>query len=1010
MMSDVGQIERNTQNRVVRLFRERLDYQYLGNWEERDGNRNVEETYLRRFLNRQGYDQGLIDKAVFELSRVAGSQADSLYDANHEVYRKLRYGTEVRRSQGENKQTVHFIDWEHPLNNDFGIAQEVTVQGQHDKRPDVVLYINGIAVGILELKRSKVSVNEGIRQNLDNQKPAFIKSFFNTMQLVMAGNDTAGLRYGTIETPEKYYQKWKEPADEDFDYLLDKHLVQLCHKKRLMELIHDFMLFDAGTKKVCRPHQYFGVEAARDRVKKREDGIIWHTQGSGKSLTMVWLAQWIREQIDDSRVLVITDRIELDKQIVRVFDDAGETMKRAQSGSDLIDKLNQHEYPLLSSLVHKFGTKDEGEYESYIKEIRQNLPKNFKAKGDIYVFVDECHRTQSGKLHRAMKAILPEAMFIGFTGTPLLKDDKKTSLEVFGPYIHTYKFDEAVEDNVVLDLRYEARDIDQKITDQQSIDEWFEKETEGLNDVAREELMKRWGTMKKLLSSKDRLQKIVYDIVKDFKIKDRLCTGQGNALLVANSIYDACKFYALFQEYELGKHCAIVTSYNPSIDKVKGESTGAGETEELHKYKVYQQMLEGKSTEQFEEEVKKKFVREPAQMKLLIVVDKLLTGFDAPPATYLYIDKPMQDHGLFQAICRVNRLHSEDKEYGYVVDYKDLFKSLEKSISDYTSEALDGYDKEDVEGLLKDRYEQAREKLDEALDAVDALCEPVHPRTTKEFIHYFCGDPENKDDLKETEEKRVMLYKLTASLIRAYTDLANEMLRAGYSKEEARDIKQRVRFYADVRDEVKHASGDYIDLKTFEPGMRQLIDMYISADPSQKISELDDLSLIELVVQRGEDAVTALPKKIQEDPEAVAETIENNLRKVIIEERPANPKYYEKMSELLDELIQQRKRAAMEYKAYLKKLVELTRKVKQVDGQNYPERVQTSGQKALYDNLNNDDKLALAIDQTVKYTAKDGWRENKIKEREVKRAIKMSLPELFDAQEILEVIKNQHEY
>ncbi|PAU95374.1 restriction endonuclease subunit R [Aliifodinibius salipaludis] len=1009
-MSDVGQIERNAQNRIVKLFQERLDYDYLGNWEERENNRNVEEELLRRFLNRQGYDKPLIDKAIFELERAAQSQADSLYNTNKEVYRLLRYGTEVRASQGENKQTVHFIDWQDPLNNDFAIAEEVSVLGEFDKRPDIVLYVNGIAVGILELKRSKVSVNKGIRQNLDNQKPEFIKSFFNTIQLVMAGNDTAGLRYGTIETPEKYYQKWKEETDEEFDYLLDKHLVQLCNKERLIELIHDFVLFDAGAKKICRPHQYFGVKASQENVTKREDGIIWHTQGSGKSLTMVWLAQWIREHVDDSRVLVITDRIELDKQIVRVFDDAGESMERAESGSDLIDKLNKNEYPLISSLVHKFGTKDEGEYESYIKEIRQNLPKDFKAKGDIYVFVDECHRTQSGKLHRAMKTILPDAMFIGFTGTPLLKNDKKTSLEVFGPYIHTYKFDEAVEDNVVLDLRYEARDIDQKITDQESIDEWFEKETEGLNDVAREELMKRWGTMKKLLSSKDRLQKIVYDIVKDFKIKDRLCTGQGNALLVANSIYDACKFYELFQEHELGKYCAIVTSYNPSIDKVKGESTGAGDTEELHKYKVYQDMLDGKSTEQFEEDVKKKFVNEPAQMKLLIVVDKLLTGFDAPPATYLYIDKPMQDHGLFQAICRVNRLHTEDKEYGYVVDYKDLFKSLEQSIADYTSEAFEGYDKDDVEGLLKDRYEQARNKLDEALDAVEALCEPIHPKTTKEFIRYFCGDPENEDDLKETEEQRTTLYKLTASLIRAYTDIANEMLRAGYTKQEAIEIKQQVQFYSDVRDEVKHASGDYIDLKTYEPGMRQLIDMYISAEPSEKISALDDLSLIELVVQRGEDAVNELPEGIRNDPEAVAETIENNIRKRIIEERPTNPKYFEKMSDILEELILKRKQQALDYKKYLQELVELTKKVKQLNGQDYPEQIKTSGQKALYDNLNNDDELAKVVDKTVKYTAKDGWRDNKIKEREVKRAIKQKLPEKFNVQEVLDVIKNQDEY
>ncbi|HEX6981320.1 MAG TPA: HsdR family type I site-specific deoxyribonuclease [Balneolaceae bacterium] len=1008
-MSDVGQIERNTQDRVVRLFEERLEYDYLGNWEDRVGNSNVEEELLRRYLSQQGYSKTLIDKAVFDLQKAAGTQTDSLYDANKAVYSMLRYGVDVREAQGSKKQTVKFIDWEQPENNHFGVAEEVTVQGQHDKRPDVVLYVNGIAVGVIELKRSKVSVSEGIRQNLDNQKPEFIQSFFNTMQLVMAGNDTAGLRYATTETPEKYYLKWKETSYLDFEYLLDKQLFQICDKERLLELLYNFVLFDAGTKKVCRPHQYFGVKAAQERVKRLEDGIIWHTQGSGKSLTMVWLAQWIREQITDSRVLIITDRVELDKQITRVFNDVGEKMERATSGAHLIEKLNKHDQPLISSLIHKFGHKDEGEYEEYIEEIRKNLPKGFKAKGDIYVFVDECHRTQSGKLHKAMKAILPNAMFIGFTGTPLLKKDKQTSLEVFGPYIHTYKFDEAVEDNVVLDLRYEARDIDQRIEDEEKIDEWFEIKTRGLTDVAKLALKIRWGTLRKLLSSKSRLEKVVNDIVFDFEMKGRLADGQGNALLVAGSIYEACKYYELFQTTDLADHCAIITSYSPSIDKIKGEETGAGETEELHKYKIYQDMLDGKTTEQFEEETKKRFINEPAQMKLLIVVDKLLTGFDAPSATYLYIDKSMQDHGLFQAICRVNRLDGEDKEYGYIIDYKDLFKSLEKSIEDYTSEAFEGYDQEDVKGLLKDRFEQARERLDEALDKVVALCEPVYPQTSQNFIHFFCGDSENEEEIKEKEETRVMLYKLTASLIRAYSDIANEMSRAGYSKKEAERIKKQVQFYSDLREEIQHASGDYIDLKAYEPGMRQLVDMYISANPSKTISEFDDLSLIELIVQRGEEAIKSLPENIQKDPEAMAETVENNLRKVIIEQKPSNPKYYEKMSELLDKLIRQRKKDADNYKRYLAKLVELTKRVKLKEN-GYPSSLHSSGQKALYDNLNKDEELAKVVDETVKYIAKDGWRGNTIKERQVEIAIKKKLPDDVDVDEILNVIRNQSEY
>lgn len=382
---------------------------------------------------------------------------------------------------------------------------------------------------------------------------------------------------------------------------------------------------------------------------------------------MAWITKWILENIDDSRVLIITDREELDDQIEKLFLCIDENIYRTKSGKDLLNTLNSKEEMLMCSLVHKFGRQsDSGDYDAYIKELRENLGSDFRAKGDIYVFVDECHRTQSGKLHEAMKTILPDAMFIGFTGTPLLKKDKQKSIEVFGPYIgEPYKFDEAVEDGVVLDLLYEARDVEQFITDQQSIDQWFDAETRGLTDVARLELKKKWGTMQKVLGSKQRLEKIVYDIVKDFKTKPRLSTGEGNAMLVSGSIYQACKYYELFQSVGF-KECAIITSYSPHHADIKGEQTGEDNpTDKLLKYEVYNKMLAGKAPETFEKEVKKTFIDEPAKLKLLIVVDKLLTGFDAPSATYLYIDKSMQDHGLFQAICRVNRVADESKNYGY---------------------------------------------------------------------------------------------------------------------------------------------------------------------------------------------------------------------------------------------------------------------------------------------------------------------------------------------------------
>ena len=1049
-MSTVGEREIRTQQRVVAFFQEALGYAYLGDWRDRDGNSNIEKTLLADWLSRQSHSDKIIAKVLFELGKAASlGGSKTLYDANREVYGLLRYGVRVQPDVSEQNVTVWLIDWADAGNNDFGIAEEVTVDGENAKRPDLVLYVNGIAVGVLELKRSTVSVTEGIRQNLDNQKKTFIQPFFATVQLVMAGNDTEGLRYGVIETPEKYWLRWKEAeAHPAGDNPLLRELSQLCGKERLLEVVHDFVVFDAGVKKICRHNQYFGVRAARTRVQRREGGIIWHTQGSGKSLTMVWLAKWIREHVTGGRVLIVTDRTELDEQIEVVFRGVSEDIHRTRSSADLVQALDAGTEWLTCSLIHKFGASEDmtdKDIDAYLEEIRKNLPKGFRAKGELFVFVDECHRTQSGKLHQAMTTLLPDAMLIGFTGTPLLKGDKPRSIETFGPYIHTYRYDEAVDDGVVLDLRYEARDIDQDLTSQAKIDEWFEAKTRGLTDVAKAQLKQRWGTLRRVLSSRNRLEKIVADILFDVATRDRLKSGCGNAMLVCDSIYSACRFFEMFQQTDLAGKCAIVTSYRPSPADVKGEETGEGLTEKLRQYGIYRQMLaahfdEPEETamhkvERFEKEVKKRFIQEPGQMKLLIVVDKLLTGFDAPSATYLYIDKPMQDHGLFQAICRVNRLDGEDKEYGYVIDYKDLFRSLEQSVKDYTGEAFDGYDKDDVEGLLKDRLAQGRERLAEAREAIKALCEPVEPPyDTAAYLRFFCAaESGNAEQLKDNEPKRVALYRLAAAFLRAYANLANEMRRAGYSDAEARQIKAEVDHYEKVRQEVKLASGDYIDLKMYEPAMRHLLDTYIQAEESEQLSAFDDLTLVQLIVERGEEAVDTLPKGIRKSPEAVAETIENNVRRLIIDETAVNPKYYEKMSQLLDALIRQRKQEAMDYKAYLAKIVELTGKVSKPETQlSYPPSIHNAALRALYDNLEEPEiavvrdpmaqygdsptseareERALALDHAIRHVKKADWRGNRFKEREVRNAVKAVLGDddgLVDA--IFDIVKAQRDY
>ncbi len=1040
-MNIIRETEQDTQERVIEFFKNTLDYTYLGNWADSvEENSNIIPEDLTHWLRKQNHHNEIINKSIVQLQRATKFGGNrTLYDANFEVYQLLRYGVKVLPDVSEQYKTVWLIDWDTPENNDFGIAEEVALSGKHNKRPDLVLYINGIAIGVLELKRAIVSVSEGIRQNLANQTEDFIEWFFSTVHLVMAGNEAEGMRYGVIKTPEKYWLRWKErnaQPDTRSNALLTE-LSHFCNKERMLEILHDFIAFDAGTKKICRHNQYFGVKAAQQRVQSREGGIIWHTQGSGKSLTMVWLAKWILENYYNARVLIITDRTELDEQIEGVFKGVNEDIRRTQSGEHLVQVLTDSSVRLSCSLVQKFGRNEEtseADIDGYVAELKRHLPDGFQAKGDFFVFVDECHRTQSGKLHKAMKTLLPDAMLIGFTGTPLLKSDKQRSIETFGKYIDTYKYDEAVHDEVVLDLRYEARDIDQELTSPDRVDQFFESKTRGLNDMAKAQLKERWGTMLNVVSAKNRLRKIVADIVLDMETRDRLKSGNGNAMLVANTILSACRLYNLFQDTELRGKCAAVTSYRPTPESIRLAETGEGLTEDQLKYNTYGDMLAAyfdepadaaiRKADEFELEVKQRFIHDPSQMKLLIVVDRLLTGFDAPPATYLYIDKNMQDHGLFQAICRVNRIDTDDKEFGYIVDYKDLFGSLEQAMTDYTGEAFENFNVEDVEGLLKDRLEKGRERLEEAREAIEALCEPVDPpKKIQDYIRYFCSDENaNPEQIKAKEQKRANLYKKITALVRAYANLANEMDEADYSANEAKNIKKEVGDYEYVRKQVKLASGDYIDLKMFEPDMRHLLDTYIHAEDSETFETFDDIPLVQLIVNKGADeAIGMLPEGIRTNREAVAATIENNIRRVIVDKTDINPKYYEDMSRLLDELILKRRQDAINYRLYLSEVTRLNKQVVDPPTDDYPPGIGTKPRQAFFDNLGDDipvDQriaMAKAIDKAIFDARSDSWRGSNFKEREVRNAIARVILNDFDdntidIEKIFNIAKSQDEY
>ncbi|GAA6950097.1 hypothetical protein ID0047_04860 [Helicobacter pylori] len=740
----VVKTEKEVQKQVIETFKS-MGYAYLGDLTKSD-NENINKESLKAWLFK---NQKINDERWRKIEHeIHKALKNDLYEANQKFYDLLIYGVRTKISQNENTQTTWLIDWKDVSKNEFSVAEEVSVKGPNTKRPDMVLYVNGIALGVLELKKSSVGVESAIRQNLDNQKKEFIRDFFKTIQLVMAGNESQGLRYGVIETKEKHYLSWKE---EGVLKNLFETIECFLNKERFLEFIHDFLIFDKGQKKCARFHQYFAIKKTQEFITKRkEGGIIWHTQGSGKSLTMVWLTKWLRRNIKQARILIVTDRRELDAQIQGVFEGIGEAIYRTDSKKDLLSALFENKEFLVGSLVHKFDDND-----------LEDLKKQPVLKEWI-VLVDECHRTHGGKLHNAMKSLLPNAIFIAFSGTPLLKQDKKTSQEVFGNYIHCYKFNEAVSDKVVLDLNYEARSVDQYVSSPEKLDEYFELKTQNLNDAAKTELKKKWVDLQKVFSTKNRLEHIAQDIVLDMAKLPRLKNGKGNAMLVAESVYNACRYFELFLETELKDKVAVITSYEPNIADLK--DCGSDKSEESYKYRAYGKMLQNffnekdekkalNKTKEFEEEVKKRFINEPARMKLLIVVDKLLTGFDAPSLTYLYIDQKMKDHKLFQAVCRVNRLDSEDKDFGSIIDYSDLFDSLQEAHSDYTNEAFENYEREDIQGLISDKAQKIKKKLEEVREQLRSLGESVkEPKDERDYIAYFCGS-----DLEKKRSKKAVV-------------------------------------------------------------------------------------------------------------------------------------------------------------------------------------------------------------------------------------------------------------
>ena len=1026
------------QERVLDVLKEDLGYRYIGNLKNYD-NKSIREYDFTRNLEKRGYSSHLVKLCLKKVKDVAFNQTSGLYRNNKEFYSILRYGVQGLQDENKNRVTVDLIDWDNIENNDFAVAEEVSVlclDNKRHKRPDVVIYVNGIALGVFELKSSYVSIGEGIRQNLTNQKDENIAEFFNTVQFTFAGNEAEGLKYATICTPEKFYLQWKEDRNakdelsikikelqgEDSNRLRDG-IISICQKERFLSLIYDFVIFDAGIKKLARHNQYFANIAARDFIKRKKGGIIWNTQGTGKSLIMVWLTKWIIENIEDSRVVIITDRDELDDQIEGLFSDVDIKIARAWSGKHLRDLLNTYDESIICSLIHKYGHNagNQSDVDLYVKELEKSLGSDYEAKGNIVAFIDECHRTNSGKLHKAVRTLMPNATIIGFTGTPLLKKEKQTSREVFGEFIHIYKMDEAVEDGVILDLRYEARDVDQNLTSQSKVDVLFETKTKGLTDYAKNKLKSSWASLNKLYSSGQRLEKIAADIIFDMETKPRLKSNRGTAMLVVGDILQACKYWEIFQSKGFNK-CGVITSYEPNAASVRTATSDLYErSESEYKKEIYERILAGRSTSDYESEVKKKFKEEPANMKLLIVVDKLLTGFDAPSATYLYIDKSMRDHNLLQAICRVNRPDGEDKDYGYIVDYKDLFKNVQLAITDYTSGAFEQYAAEDVEGIIKGRYEEAKAEMLRARASLNDMFSNIEDKSEdSKIIEYFCGD---KEDDETYFGRREVFYSISSSYTRAFANCCDKLVSDfGYSDKEVNKLRNEITNYNKIKEMIKLASYDYIDLKPYESDMRYILDTYVKAEDSTVISELENMSLVELLISSDtKSPIRQIIDGLPGDDNAKSEIIENNLTYEIVKRKSSNKVYYGKLSKMLEEVTEQRKIGVISYENYLKEVTKIAQNIiHPEDSDDYPDYIKDSEAKmAIYDYLGDEGgDLAYKLDDAIKTSIQPDWMTNRQKQNKIKGSIYDVLCEhgkdenLADnlTEEIFDIVKSQDEY
>lgn len=866
--------------------------------------RDILRGQLRR-LNRYVYagaenefSAANIERAMEDLNEPL---TDGLVRTSEKIYDALLLGKSYPETVGDGKMlsfNLRYIDWDNPQNNVFHVTEEFAVDSQdrqHNARPDIVLFINGIPFAVIECKAPHIPVEEAVGQMIRNQQAAYIPHLFKFAQLVVATNKNA-VKYATAGTPKKFWSVWKEQDDEWLQTRLkalipdrmpteqDRNIVSLFSRERVFELIRYFVLFDANVKKVCRYQQFFAVReimktiAESDEHGNRQSGVIWHTQGSGKSLTMVMLAKYILMELKDChpRVVIVTDRKELDAQIAATFAHTRLTPARATSGRHLVELVNSARADVITSIINKFNTVE-----------RQEVKNPSR---DIFVLVDESHRSNYGLMATRMRSVFPNACYIGFTGTPLMKSEKNTMAR-FGRLIHKYTIRDGVEDGAIVPLIYEGRFVEQKV-DEENIDLWFKQITRRLTEAQREDLRRKWSSIRRLTSTDARIKRIALDISEHF-IEGYKDTGF-KAMLATNYKRDAIRYLECFEQFG-DLNCAVVISPPDMREGVDDVDEGADDLVVSFWNKMMQQYGEA---DRYEEAIKNRFC--DGEIDILIVCSKLLTGFDAPLCQVLYIDKELKEHGLLQAIARTNRLH-EGKDYGLIVDYRGLIEKLDTAMDMYSGAGLENFDGGDLKGVVVDVM-AAVGNLRSAYTQLVELFAPVGSISDAEAVEVFLADDKMRQDF----------YTLLCAFGRALHLVLNaEQAYNALSKEERQKYQDTFIFFSKVRRSVKLQYCDAIDNAEYEPLMQNLLDTHLSVAGLKKItSPIDILNKDDF--EKELEELGSLRSK--------ADAIASRMTRSISEKRDENPAYYDSFSKRIRDALALYKEKVISEAEYLAKM------------------------------------------------------------------------------------------